>query len=156
MGAKTACPEVDDAVGRVQKPRIGVPHINRLRQSRIGLGEALDRRHGLRAGDRRRGPWFAFARRRAGDLARQAESHPFFVRLPDFPCPFEPSSPTGEVAHGVDVLGGVPEREIFVGKFGRFVVVVPSPGSAFSRARADPSRKSSSFGSLIACVLCVA
>jgi hypothetical protein len=114
VGAMLADPtrlEVDDAVGRVQEQRVGVPLIDRRGELTIGLREPLDGRDRFRARDRDGVLVIAAGRHLAANSARPIEGLQRIVSTPMRARPRKPSPLCSDVSQVSGMHQGEAEGE---------------------------------------------
>ena len=104
MGPRAAGREVDDALRRVQLPRIGVPLVDGCREPSIGPGQAFDSINCLGAGDcARELALIASGGRSSADFAGKVPCSQRLLELPMRTVPKEPLIPRGDKSK----IGGV-------------------------------------------------
>src|SRR5262249_27918882 len=93
MLAHLASAQVNDAVGRVEQPRVGIPLLDGGNQPRVFSCQAHPCRACLGAGDALALTCRTLGGELAAYLAREREHLPFFVSTPASAVPYEPLVP---------------------------------------------------------------
>ena len=140
MRPKVAGPEIDHAIWRVEKHRIGVPLLDGCSETPVGAGERVNGADLL-------GHAIALDALRLGRLADQVESTKRLLLTPASVSPLEPFAPRRDIAKIVAMLFGEDVGDLIVGRFIAFAIRAVALFACWAGVTGVALRSQSALGS---------